>query len=380
MSDACLMVLAPGQSDDAPPQILVQDGDIWRESAPVPDTAGVNLDTQRRELHELLNGIMTQSRAPNLGAGTRRAIAAASGALYENVVPAGVRSELRRLADANPAEPPLLRIHVARAYEWIPWELLHDGDEFLGLRFRIARLPIIANPPMPVDRRRHAVRSVRSVLGAHLYEGEEFETWTNTFHGLLPETVEHSIVPPGAGDDSPWPTHEMLVGGSGDDILHVTCHGGLKSQENEDVYWTLDHETEAVWDYKISPAIVKTLQQLKVRHPLVFGNACASSEGSQSRLSPSLGTVFYEQGALNFVGTFAPIRPALALDFARTFYGKLLGADGPRLPIADALWATKRQYVDDDEDDPSYLFYCLYGPPDTVYEPDTAAPAEELAG
>ena len=65
-----------------------------------------------------------------------------------------------------------------------------------------------------------------------------------------------------------------------------------------------------------------------------------------------------------FVGTFAPVRKALAVEFAQRFYNNLLVS---QMPVGQALWATKKQYVDEQATDPSWLFYCMYGPPETRF-------------
>ena len=98
----------------------------------------------------------------------------------------------------------------------------------------------------------------------------------------------------------------------------------------------------------------------------MFGNACASNAaGNQGGLSTGLGTSFFTQGALNFVGTFAPITKSLAIEFARQFYLRLLQ---DQMPIGKALWATKKHFFDLGGNDPSYLFYCLYGPSETCFQ------------
>ena len=108
--------------------------------------------------------------------------------------------------------------------------------------------------------------------------------------------------------------------------------------------------------------------RLRTSRPLVFGNACASSSGRPADgvgLTPGLGTAFVANGASAFVGIFAPVTKRLAFDFACEFYRRLLG-DG--LPVARALWKTKCHFKESGEKDPSWLFYCLYGLPETCFQ------------
>ncbi len=43
------------------------------------------------------------------------------------------------------------------------------------------------------------------------------------------------------------------------------------------------------------------------------------------------------------------------------------GATG--LPVGEALRKTKESFAVEHAKDPSYLFYCLYGPSDSTYTP-----------
>jgi CHAT domain-containing protein len=55
-------------------------------------------------------------------------------AIYVDLLPAFLKEKLEEAAGRN------LVLHLDRPLLGIPWELLHDGDQFLGRRFRIGRL------------------------------------------------------------------------------------------------------------------------------------------------------------------------------------------------------------------------------------------------
>ena len=60
--------------------------------------------------------------------------------------PTSLQRVLKAAEPVNAGDPPpVLRLHLDPSLDWIPWEVAHDGDAFLGLRFRVARLPIV--PP-----------------------------------------------------------------------------------------------------------------------------------------------------------------------------------------------------------------------------------------
>ena len=88
---------------------------------------------------------------------------------------------------------------------------------------------------------------------------------------------------------------------------------------------------------------------------------------SPGNLISGFGPSFFSRGAIAFIGTVAPVNRKVALEFARKFYDNLFQT-GPQLGIAQALWATKMQFRNDPATrDPTYLFYCLYGPPETKF-------------
>jgi hypothetical protein len=98
----------------------------------------------------------------------------------------------------------------------------------------------------------------------------------------------------------------------------------------------------------------------------VFANAChplGGREGATTHdvASAQFGFQFFSAGAGAYVGAIAPISKRVALPFGRAFFEHLFTH---QRPIGDALLATKRQFRDAaGADDPSYLFYALYGDP-----------------
>jgi hypothetical protein len=211
------------------------------------------------------------------------------------------------------------------------------------------------------------VQRVYNLLANNFLDAPQQALWANTFNGILPAGHETKFPPPN-------PSIDDIANARNADILHITCHGGLRDPTNsQEVYWTLDSNHQLPIHYEFRSSSFDNDFIGYETKPLVFGNACASTNsgggGHKNGLIPGYGASFFAKGALNFVGTFAPITKTLAVEFARLFYQNLLGAGGVApLPIAQALWATKNHYrLTVKSPDPSYLFYCLYGPPDTIF-------------
>ena len=134
--------------------------------------------------------------------------------------------------------------------------------------------------------------------------------------------------------------------------------------------WTLDpRKPKGTFAYELSRGVVSSLTEpFRNTRPLVFGNACANDADPtvDPDAGPPLATDLFRTGALNFVGSLAPLRRELAITFARLFYEELLRE---RHTIGQALLDAKRrcQASEEARTDPTYLFYCLYGPPETRY-------------
>jgi CHAT domain len=369
--DGIAIMVQPGLSDRLVPRLLLEQGGLWREcDEPI---AHVSPTVARNQLANAMRLALSPDAA-----GVTQPIKGLSGkcaALYQCVVGDDLRRVLKDVSSRD--DPPVLRIHISEGYEWIPWEVMYDGD-FLGLGFRITRLPITRTPPDRPPGGVHPVQRVQSLLGRGVTNtAEEFKNWHETFVGLLPPTVAATLLPEQENDGG-WPQRNNIMEqlDALPDIVHVTCHG-IRDKELGPI-WTLDIQNpKGAWAYTIAPQDVAVMSTLADVRPLVFGNACgddvagtdddADKTSAAEAGSQELARTFFATGALNVVGSFAPIRRDLALRFAPIFYRHLLvGGDD----IGTALWRSKLQCLAAVGDqDPSFLFYCLYGPAETHYAP-----------
>ena len=377
-----LPVLTGNESD--PPEILIDRGGFWRSPLQMQPSPGKD---KKAEIEKHLDDLMREveraivNKTP-LNVETN--LKARLSEHYEALVPPAVREALRAAAEQAEAagQVPKLRIHAHPRTEWVPWEILHDGHDYLGLRFQIARLPIVGQGPEPMENA-HPVRRIYHLLGEHALEkpgdADTLKAWSETFAALAGTPVEVKRFPDGNGAAPAFPSVDQVENAALEeaDIIHLTCHGGLRDPNTGDVYWTLNHKLDSPFVHRIDSATAKNLKLAKAR-PLIFGNACAWVGGSadklglSSGLKPALASVFFDFGALAFIGPFAPIAKGTAIGFATKFYRNLLGdAGAPGLPIGEALWKTKTEFrpaAGAPLSDPSWLFYCLYGPPDLTFQ------------
>jgi hypothetical protein len=281
--------------------------------------------------------------------------------LYAALVPWDIRVLLQQTREPGAR----LNIHAQAAFDWIPWELLFDPElqAFLGLHFQISRLPIVTKPPVAATQPR-VVRHIHNVLGKKVLDqaGDAalFDKWVTTFAQVDPSNV--TCIP--SGHAAAYVGVEVLQEAVSSDILHVTCHGMRNDALGN--FWTLDKDA-STYVGAISSEAIGVLPLTNGR-PLVFGNACFSAAAATG-MSSGLGPAFFRRGALNLIGTLAPVSKTLAIDFARKFYADLFGSPGNGGPhaIGEALLSAKNSFHAAAGGDPSYLLYCLYGPADTCF-------------
>ena len=352
------------QLSGSPTQLLLYDDGIWRDITP-PATATTPQDVAAIKNH--LSRVMT-----DLNANPASVNPAALGfrapfvQLYRELIPTEVDRLLVRVANAAPpGEPPRLKI-FGRGADWIPWELLHDGTGFLGTRFVVARLPIMPhNTGVPGDKVR-PVSSVHNLLGQQALPDPLLAAWKSTFDAV-PAGVQRTYPDENGAN---YPTLQELDSARQADVLHVTCHGRVRD-DDKSYYWTLHGGSPDRLRYHVNNGTAKNAGL--TNRPLVFGNACVPAVAGEdldlAEIVNGFGASFMIGGALNFIGTLAPITNSVAIAFARRFYEHLFGSNGTGpITVGEALLATKRSFAHENLHDPSYLFYCLYGPPDVTYK------------
>ncbi|HXH94792.1 MAG TPA: CHAT domain-containing protein [Thermoanaerobaculia bacterium] len=348
-----IIVLPPG-TPDARPQMLLNGGGIWRDVTPSAGDA-FSAKEFRKKVETVLTIAMQQVSLNQQVNAMAQGFSSSFAPLYQELMPIEVRVAIASMF-ANEASP-LLRIHLHPSAEWIPWELLHDGQGFLGLRMQVVRMPVVTQAARIAGPTQRDVRSVYNLLGNGALDAAIIPGWENTF-----ATFNHGgwekRCPNGGGQ---FASLDEFTSAAGADIIHITCHGGLRDDENQPYYWSLDPDAPLYFNYRITS---DTLAMLQFDRSLVFGNACSTAKGGKGVLH-GFGALFMMKGALNFIGTLAPITQKTSVDFATAFYGNLLDP-GKKFTIADALLETKKSFIANTAD-PSYLFYSLYGPPDILY-------------
>jgi hypothetical protein len=347
----------PGK--DPIPTFLYEQNGAWQDLK--SGDLAISTSEMQQRLGENLNVIM-QSAENNPGQSVMASLVNATAKLYEQLLPEKLRDVIgHAAATAAPDDPPILRIHLATTkFDWVPWELLRDDRDYLGVSFQIARLPVGQTLPAIDEQQPREVKAIHNILGQTVLDATQAPlkaVWQDTF--VPPCGVVHKLIP--ANGAPPWPTIDDVIAAFKADVLHLTCHG-MYDESGKSYFWAIDPDNQLGALAGVGTDTFANVRPIGGR-PLLFANACAFT-GKQIGLVPGFGRELFARGIQNAVGAFARVSKTVAIPFAKSFYQRLLD-DGDS--IGRALVLTKREFHQH-ATDPSPLFYCLYGPPGTRFK------------
>lgn len=275
---------------------------------------------------------------------------AAGRAIWTDLLPDLLREKFQSAHSRN------LLLHLDRPLLGIPWELLHDGDEFLGRRFRIGRLVSVEHAAGDVLRR--AMDGPLSVLIVADPCGD------------LPAARREAAEVEAVLEQAPCMGRVTILAGK------VTLRALRDELPRHDVFHYAGHADPAEGTGETRLRLhdghlpVRVLEQLRGREPfpgLVFLNACGSSDASQALaagldpLGQASGTAaaFLLAGTRHVVATLWEVRDEVGREFGLAFYqslgrGETVGAamESGRSAVITRhgaerlLWATHLLYGD----------------------------------
>jgi hypothetical protein len=245
----------------------------------------------------------------------------------------------------------------------LPWELMHDGDDFLCVKRPVGRFPMGRAFPRKVRERERIPDRIAFLLvyadpvgnlpGAEAevrsIERALTDRWQNDIEVTTligPQTTGGAL------------NHALLRGTF--DVIHYAGHAKFESG-NPDLSGLVLHDHEVFFAQKI--------QSLVEGHPLVFLNACESSriENEQdlqltdylAEPAEGLASAFVYGGALGCIGALWPVYDQGATEFAVEFYNRLLEGSF----VGEALRLAREEIRRQRPDEITWASYILYGDP-----------------
>lgn len=244
----------------------------------------------------------------------------------------------------------------------VPWELMHDGHEFLCLRRPLARMPmdwafprqvrgpagtgndrlrfllVHADPHGTIPRAREEVETIGRRLG---------ERWR-----------EHIDVTTLIGEEATGAALNKALRSGRWDVVHFAGHAEF-NDERPALSGLLLHDGELFFAQKV--------QRLLEGQPLVFLNACRTGTsdddpGETSYLAQpaeGLAASFVYGGAPGCVGSLWPVFDTPAAEFAVAFYNEILCGQ----LVGEALRSARLQIREAFPGEITWASYVLYGDP-----------------
>lgn len=265
--------------------------------------------------------------------------------LFEMLIPSEVAKQMGTWKIGSP-------VIISTNEQWIPWELMYDGEDFWGKKFIIARSPRLSDSQdlpkrnRPESKGKRQIKRIVNIVGGDV-PSSEAERATHLFSNLLPPEAVQLL--------AKQPISSLVKAIPGTDALHFTCHGHLEP-----------HLLQIAGD-KNKTRIENLLPETILRLPLepgslVFANACASTVPvlTFGKFS-SFGWKFYQRGADAFIGTLGSVPVKYAVNFAEIVYRELFNPD-EKITIGQAV--AKAKEVAANERNLFWLLYCIYGDPD----------------
>jgi hypothetical protein len=265
--------------------------------------------------------------------------------LFEMLIPSEVAKQMRTWKIGSP-------VIISTNEQWIPWELMYDGEDFWGKKFIIARSPRLSDSQdlpdknRPESKGKRQIKRIVNIVGGDV-PSSEAERATHLFSNLLPPEAVQLL--------AKQPISSLVKAIPGTDALHFTCHGHLEP-----------HLLQIAGDKnktRIENLLPETIQRLPLEPgSLVFANACASTVPvlTFGKFS-SFGWKFYQRGADAFIGTLGAVPVKYAVNFAEIVYRELFNPD-EKITIGQAV--AKAKEVAANERNLFWLLYCIYGDPD----------------
>lgn len=240
-------------------------------------------------------------------------------------------------------------IMVSTNEEWIPWELIYDGNKFWGEKFVLARIPRIPgygafhasdeavkrNAPLRLSK-------IVNVIGGKLKPESILDQISCLFANIQAKSVRVESIERATLAELSQALEEA-------DLIHFTCHGHTEPPR----FQLADNHSLM---YCLTPINLKALPEMS--DSIVFANTCSSAiiTSFLGELR-NFGWEFYKKGTAAYIGTLGLVPTVHAVAFAQEFYKWLLDDH----TVGGALRYAKSQV--EQEKNPFWLLYSLYGDP-----------------
>ena len=274
--------------------------------------------------------------------------------LYDQILPQQVKDEIRNTQATH------LIFYIDEQLVHIPWELLHDGSDYLCLRFATGRI-ILTSRKIHAEAPRTIPPSLRMLVlcdptGDLKKAYEEGLAIRNQFDDMRTK-VELDLKTTNAD------IKYAMINMKEYDILHFAGHAKYDAQDASKSGWVFK-------DGNLTAEKIMTLSGPKSMPLVVFANACSSGEtgkwgtgSSEENKIYGLANAFLLAGVKHYIGTFWRVLDSASLDFSKVFYKNLTA----KKSIGESLRSARLKSIERyGRTSLIWASYMLYGDPDDL--------------
>ncbi len=255
--------------------------------------------------------------------------------LFEQILPTELQTDFRILIPQNSTFTLLI---IADQEAWIPWELLYDGQRFLGDRFIIGRWLQELNDTRPYE------FPVGAVNVAHYANVEQPQLWATLLEA--PSAPPPQPLPAGVLHDST----EAIRG------LHLIRYSQSSDADLRNAPVTLDNinDTEDI-ELQMRPAKLN----LRRNRPFVTLSYVKNDTPELTALENTWASAFIRAGCSGFTGSLWAVEPAVEAAFISCFYNRLWAGTS----LGEAFYTSRQLARTAAPDSLDWLAYVLFGDP-----------------
>jgi CHAT domain-containing protein len=313
------------------------------------ETHEVDWELVEQSCKELLANLGLSNRAASVPAEILDQLKKSGRLLFDLLIPSQTKEKL-----AN-ATATVLTLHLEDSLVHVPWELLHDGRDFLCRRFAVGRIASTRQAPTA-----RSVREFNSPFKVLIIADPRGELEGCYREGLVIKAYLDARRKSFQVDFKSCPVDMGFVRKNlrDYDIVHYAGHANYDAQNPGKSGWLLSDGT-------LKAGEIAAMGGLEAMPALVFANACRSGLTNEWRDDENeqqifgLANAFLLAGVQHYLGTLWDVVDEPGARFAQRFYAAIAAGAG----VGSALHSARQGNLSDGSNGLTWANYLLYGDP-----------------
>ncbi|KYC44035.1 hypothetical protein WA1_02510 [Scytonema hofmannii PCC 7110] len=256
--------------------------------------------------------------------------------LFQHLFPTELKSDYRTLIPQNLTFTLLI---IADQETWIPWELLHDGQKFLGDRFIIGHWLQELNDTRPYE------FPVGAVNVAHYANIEHPQLWATLLEA--PGAPPPQLLPEGILHDSTEAIRGMH-------LIRYSQPSDAVNRRNAPIPIDSTDDAEDI-ERQMRPAKLN----FRRHRPVVTLSYVKTETPELTALEQTWASAFIRAGCSGFIGSLWAVEPSVEAAFMSCFYNRLWAGAS----LGEAFYTSRQLARAAAPDSLDWLAYVLYGDP-----------------